>query len=111
MLRSREKFLIRSSDFARSGGNANKQKRPARFFSSTGRLSFGMEHALEQYRIGKISVTIHETDDENRLRVECNDGTFHSEFSVSRYEYTYYKRHMNQKILKAYKRGHEEESS
>jgi len=68
-----------------------------------------MEQVLEQYKIGQIAVTIHETDDENRLLVECNDGTFHSRFTVSRYEYNYYKRHMNQKIVAAYKKGHQGE--
>lgn len=61
---------------------------------------------IESYKIGTIAVRISETEDRNRLRVECNDGTFRSEFTVSRYEYNYYRRHMNQKIVQAYKRGH-----
>lgn len=67
------------------------------------------EKPLETYRIGKIEVEIHSTENPKRLLVACNDGTFQSSFTVSEYEYNYYKRHMNQKILQAYKRGHEEE--
>ena len=70
-----------------------------------------MAEPLDKYKIGKIAVTIQETDDEDRLIVDCNDGTFHSSFTVSRYEYSYYKRHMNQKILNAYKEGHQREKS
>lgn len=65
-----------------------------------------MEEIVEQYKIGKISVTIRESGVDGRLEVECNDGTFHSRFTVSRYEYSHYKRHMNQKILNAFKEGH-----
>lgn len=65
-----------------------------------------MEKQIEFYKIGEIEVTITETDKPERLQVECNDGTFQSRFTVSRYEYLYYKRHMNQKILKAYKDAH-----
>ncbi|MEX0593511.1 MAG: hypothetical protein WD115_01950 [Balneolaceae bacterium] len=68
------------------------------------------EEPLESYRIGSISVEIHTTENPKRLQVLCNDGTFQSGFTVSEYEYTFYKRHMNQKILHAYKRGHDEEN-
>jgi hypothetical protein len=68
-----------------------------------------MSKIIDSYKIRKIAVTIRETDNDNRLLVECNDGTFKSDFTVSRYEYSYYKRHMNQKILDAYKKGYEEE--
>lgn len=69
-----------------------------------------MGNVIESYRIGKISVEISETDDAKRLNVECNDGTYHSGFTISRYEYTYYKRHMNQKIKNAYKAEHKNEN-
>ncbi|MEX2602325.1 MAG: hypothetical protein WD355_11785 [Balneolaceae bacterium] len=62
-----------------------------------------MADIVESYKLGDISVTVSETDKPNRLHIECNDGTYHSEFTVSRYEHQHYKRHMNQKILKAYK--------
>lgn len=68
------------------------------------------QEPLETYRIGKIAVEIHSTDNPKRLQVQCNDGTFQSSFTVSEYEYSFYKRHMNQKILQAYKRGHHEEN-
>ncbi|MEX1062435.1 MAG: hypothetical protein WEC12_02425 [Balneolaceae bacterium] len=62
-----------------------------------------MGKPIESYKIGRIEVTIGETDKPEKLKVDCHDGTYHSEFTVSRYEYTYYKRHMNQKITSAYK--------
>ncbi|MEX0895256.1 MAG: hypothetical protein WDZ36_05810 [Balneolaceae bacterium] len=61
-----------------------------------------MLNTVESYKLGKINVTITETEDPKRLNVDCNDGEYHSEFTVSRYEYQNYKRHMNQKITKAY---------
>lgn len=68
-----------------------------------------MGKSVESYRLGKISVTITETEESDKLKVDCNDGSFHSEFTVSRYEYMYYKRHMNQKITKAYQSAHKDE--
>jgi hypothetical protein len=68
-----------------------------------------MEKTVDSYKIGKIQVTITETENPDRLKVECNDGTFRSEFSVRRYEYMYYKRHMNQKIKNAFKAEYENE--
>ena len=65
-----------------------------------------MAQQIESYRIGKIRVSITESENPQKLTVDCNDGTFHSEFTVSRYEYQNYKRHMNQRILKAYQRAH-----
>lgn len=61
-----------------------------------------MTKTLETYKLGTIKIIISETDDPNRLKVDCNDGEYHSEFTVSRYEHQNYKRHMNQKITKAY---------
>jgi|GEM_PF-327035 len=69
-----------------------------------------MAQQIDSYRIGKIRVSITESDENpQKLTVDCNDGTYHSEFTVSRYEYQNYKRHMNQKILLAYQRAHREE--
>jgi hypothetical protein len=66
-----------------------------------------MSKEVESYKLGKIQVIITESDTPNRLHVDCNDGNFHSEFTVRRYEYDNYKRHMNQKITTAYKGQYE----
>ncbi len=68
-----------------------------------------MSKQVDSYKLGNVQVTILETEDENRLKVDCNDGSYHSEFTVRRYEYENYKRHMNQKITLAYKKQYEEE--
>ncbi|TVR27683.1 MAG: hypothetical protein EA390_13505 [Balneolaceae bacterium] len=70
-----------------------------------------MSKEVESYKLGNIQVIITETDDPNRLHVDCNDGNFHSEFTVRRYEFDNYKRHMNQKITTAYKGQYEDEDS
>ena len=57
---------------------------------------------IESYKLGKIEVTITETDKENKLLVSCFDGEFKSEFTVSRYEYENYRRLMNQRISRAF---------
>lgn len=69
-----------------------------------------MNKEVESYRLGNIQVTITETDDSNKLHVDCNDGNYHSEFTVNRYEFKNYKRHMNQKITKAYREQYENET-
>lgn len=69
-----------------------------------------MSKEVDSYKLGNIQVVISETDDPNRLKVDCNDGTYHSEFTVRMYEYENYKRHMNQKIKNGYKAQYEEES-
>lgn len=68
-----------------------------------------MPKQIDSYKLGNVQVTITETEDENRLSVDCNDGSYHSEFTVRRYEYENYKRHMNQKITLAYKKQYEGE--
>lgn len=67
-----------------------------------------MPKEVESYNLGDIRVVITQTVDPNKLSVDCNDGNYHSEFKVSRYEFKNYKRHMNQKITKAYKRQYRE---
>lgn len=57
---------------------------------------------IESYKLGKIEVTISETDKENKLLVHCFDGEFKSEFTVSQYEYENYRRLMNQRISRAF---------
>lgn len=66
-----------------------------------------MSKKVESYKLGNINVVITETEDPKRLHVDCNDGNFHSEFTVRIYEYENYKRHMNQKITTAYKKQYE----
>jgi len=57
---------------------------------------------IQSYKIGKIRVIISETDHPEKLHVDCNDGNFHSEFTIRRYEFENYKRHMNQRIKDAF---------
>ncbi|MTI88581.1 MAG: hypothetical protein FH748_11485 [Balneolaceae bacterium] len=63
---------------------------------------------LESYKLGNVQVTVSETEKENKLKVECFDGEYHSEFTVSPYEFTNYRRLMNQRITQAYKAQHKE---
>lgn len=69
-----------------------------------------MGKEIESYKLGPVQVVISETDQPNKLHVDCNDGTFHSEFTVRQYEYENYKRHMNQKITLAFNKEREKES-
>ncbi|MEP1306461.1 MAG: hypothetical protein ABJK11_05305 [Balneola sp.] len=57
---------------------------------------------IESYKLGKIDVSISETEKENKLLVSCFDGEYKSEFTVSRYEYENYRRLMNQRISRAF---------
>lgn len=71
-----------------------------------------MSKEIESYKLGKVQVVISEKDDyPSKLHVDCNDGSYHSEFTIRRYEYENYKRHMNQKITLAYNKQHDKESS
>lgn len=65
-----------------------------------------MSTTIENYFLGDIEVTIEETDHPKKLSVSCNDGTFRSQFTIRKYEYQNYKRHMNQRIKNAYKEEH-----
>ena len=68
-----------------------------------------MSSVIDSYKLGSVSVEISETDHPNKLQVECNDGNYQSSFTVRKYEYKNYKRHMNQRITKAYQAQYEEE--
>jgi len=68
-----------------------------------------MSSVIESYKLGDVRVEISETDHPQKLKVECNDGNYHSEFTVREYEYKNYKRHMNQRIKKAYDEQYQEE--
>ncbi|HLR31101.1 MAG TPA: hypothetical protein VK074_01345 [Fodinibius sp.] len=67
-----------------------------------------MSSVIESYNLGSVSVEISETDHPNKLQVECNDGSYHSSFTVRKYEYENYKRHMNQRITNAYKEQYDD---
>lgn len=68
-----------------------------------------MSSTIEEYKLGGIQVVIEETDHPQKLSVTCNDGNFRSQFTIKRYEYNHYKRHMNQRIKNAYKEQYKEE--
>ena len=68
-----------------------------------------MSSVIESYKLGNIAVKISETDNSEKLKVDCNDGNYHSEFTVRKYEYNNYKRHMNQRIKNAYDEQYKEE--
>lgn len=70
-----------------------------------------MDKEIESYKLGNIQVVISETDRENRVNVDCNDGNYHSKFTIRRYEYDHYKRHMNKKITTAYKKQYDSSPS
>lgn len=67
-----------------------------------------MPEVVDSYKLGNISVTIAETDHPQKLLVTCNDGSYRSEFTVRKYEYKNYKRHMNQRIKDAYNAQYKE---
>ncbi|MDX1637603.1 MAG: hypothetical protein R3281_06525 [Balneolaceae bacterium] len=66
---------------------------------------------VDSYKIGNINVTIAEAEHPEKLDVTCDDGTYHSEFTIRKYEYEHYKRHMNQRIKNAFKRQHAEDET
>lgn len=68
-----------------------------------------MSKEVESYKLGQVQVVITETDQPDKLNVDCNDGNYHSSFTVRRYEFENYKRHMNQKITLAYNKQYEQE--
>lgn len=68
-----------------------------------------MSSIIESYKLGDIAVEISETGHPNKLKVDCNDGNYHSAFTVRKYEYENYKRHMNQRIKNAYDEQYNEE--
>jgi hypothetical protein len=67
-----------------------------------------MSKEVESYRLGNVQVVITEDKNPKKLHVDCNDGNYHSGFTISRYEFENYKRHMNQKIKNAYKAQYED---
>jgi hypothetical protein len=69
-----------------------------------------MPKVIDQYRLGDIEVTIEEAEKPDKLNVTCNDGNFRSSFTIRRYEYDNYKRHMNQRIKNAFKEEYDQEN-
>lgn len=61
-----------------------------------------MSEPIESYKLGKIKVIITKDDRPNKLLVQCFDGEYKSEFTVSEYEFKNYRRLMNQRITDAY---------
>lgn len=62
-----------------------------------------MSDPIESYKLGKVQVTVTKGDRPNKLLIQCFDGEYKSEFTVSEYEFTNYRRLMNQRITEAYK--------
>jgi len=62
-----------------------------------------MSEPIESYKLGNVQVTVTQADRPNKLLISCFDGEYKSEFTVSEYEFTNYRRLMNQRITEAYK--------
>ena len=61
-----------------------------------------MSEPIESYKLGKIKVTVTKDHRPNKLLVQCFDGEYKSEFTVSEYEFKNYRRLMNQRITDAF---------
>ena len=61
-----------------------------------------MSSVVVSYKLGSIEVEITEYDNLEKLSVVCNDGNYRSEFTIRKYDYDNYMRHMNQRIKTAY---------
>lgn len=67
-----------------------------------------MPKLIESYKLGDIEVKI-KAGENDKLDVHCNDGNYRSQFTIRKYEYQNYKRHMNQRIKDAYKEQYQTE--
>ena len=67
-----------------------------------------MADAIESYKLGSIQVTVTEDLRPNKFLIQCFDGEYKSEFTVSEYEFKNYRRLMNQRIIDAYKNIHKD---
>jgi hypothetical protein len=65
-------------------------------------LSFIMSEVIASYKLGKIDVSISKTNQADKLNVDCSDGSYHSAFTVRRFEYENYRHLMNQRIKGAF---------
>lgn len=68
-----------------------------------------MPDIIDSYKLGDIEVTIEESDNPEKFEVTCNDGNFRSQFTILRYEFQNYKRHMNQRIKNAFREEYDKE--
>lgn len=68
-----------------------------------------MPDIIDSYKLGDIEVTIEESDNPEKFEVTCNDGNFRSQFTIRRYEFQNYKRHMNQRIKNAFREEYDKE--
>lgn len=68
-----------------------------------------MAEIIESYKLGAVEVTITATDKPNKLLVECFNGEFRSNFTVSPYEFENYRRLMNQRITRAFSGADDED--
>ncbi len=69
-----------------------------------------MPNVVEKYQLGEIEVTIEEAEKPDKLKVTCNDGNYRSSFTIRKYEYENYKRHMNQRIKNAFKEEYDQKN-
>ena len=65
-----------------------------------------MADTIESYKLGTIQVTVTEDLRPNKFLIQCFDGEYKSEFTVSEYEFKNYRRLMNQRITDAFKDIH-----
>lgn len=67
-----------------------------------------MPEQIDSYKLGNIQVTVSETEKPNRLLVECTDGEFKSDFTITPYEFKNYRRLMNLRITEAFRNERED---
>lgn len=67
-----------------------------------------MSSVIDSYKLGSIEVEITKTDHPEKFNVVCTDGNYRSEFTIRKYEYNNYKRHMNQRIKNTYNQQYED---
>lgn len=63
-----------------------------------------MDEVLETYKIGKIVVTVTNSERSGRYHIDCRQGEKHLAFDVRQSEYENYHRLMNQRIKEAFEK-------
>lgn len=63
-----------------------------------------MDEVLESYHIGKIAVTVTQSERSGRYHIDCREGEKHLGFEVKQSEYENYHRLMNQRIKEAFEK-------
>ncbi len=61
-----------------------------------------MNEVVDTYHIGKIEVTVTESERDGRYHIDCRQGEKHLGFEVRHSEYKNYHRLMNQRIKEAF---------